>query len=176
MLARTSSQGGLNPSSSLRSIYLLFPYLSYHTSQTKKQVSLTPWSASQSPCRAQASHLSTSRCRNPRGFILSKTKLRHVMLKTAQAILIFLSFSTSYAYSLLPPIVFLTNPSHRPIRTASPPPPYPYRKIRQLLSPCPPSFLALLRGHPLLLLLKPAPVPPMPPLAPEVSWAQVIKR
>ena len=59
--------------------------------------------------------------------------------------------------SSFPPIRFLTNPSHRPIWTVSLPP-CPYHQSRKILSPLPPSFLALLCGHTLLLLLQPSPV------------------
>ena len=41
------------------------------------------------------------RCRKPGGFISSRTKLRHVMAKTAQVVLIFFSLS-AYSPSSLP--------------------------------------------------------------------------
>ena len=100
MAVRTSPQGGPNPSASLRARCLIFLSLSFHTSHPMKQVSYMPRSATPAPTRAQVFHPYILRCRKPRGFISSRTKSRHVMVKTAQAVLIFFSLSASSPSSL----------------------------------------------------------------------------
>ena len=162
MAARMSSQGGPNTSASLRAICLLFPSLSSYTSQTTKQVLSTPQSASMAPRRAYTSHPSTSRCRNPRGFISSKTKSRYIMVKTAGSVLIFFYLYESSPSSLSPP-----HSSSDKSESLSIPPTHYYRQSRNILSPAPPtsshSFAATHYSSsydPTPLILRPTPHPP----------------
>ena len=110
------------------------------------------------------------------GFILSKMKSRHVMVEITRSILIFLSLSASFLYSLPSPISLLEYTSHCLIRTASPPP-YPYRRSKNTLSPRPPL-------RPCAPSRPPAPPSPtarprsfsIPPPPPEGVRSQVIRR